>query len=175
MLSVFDAMLLSDYGYYEKPVTRKLSDVAEAVALINPLNVHSPNTVYKAKFKDFLFCAFAGLTASKRWDGTRRINGEYIDVKSNGEILYCRAVSDEKFTEYLFKNMKLERPEHGSYCKYTIAQAEEYLNGLEIPENIFKKRNSDKRGDYGYVYYDESHYEQPCYCIDINFTFRFRS
>ena len=67
------------------------------------------------------------------------------------------------------------RPEHGSYCKYTIAQAEEYLNGLEIPENIFKKRNSDKRGDYGYVYYDESHYEQPCYCIDINFTFRFRS
>ena len=46
---------------------------------------------------------------------------------------------------------------------------------LEIPENIFKKRNSDKRGDYGYVYYDESHYEQPCYCIDINFTFRFRS
>lgn len=53
MLSVFDAMLLSDYGYYEKPVTRKLSDVAEAVALINPLNVHSPNTVYKAKFKDF--------------------------------------------------------------------------------------------------------------------------
>lgn len=175
MLSVFDAMLLSDYGYYEKPVTRKLSDVAEAVALINPLNVHSPNTVYKAKFKDFLFCAFAGLTVSKRWDGTRRINGGYIDVKSNGEILYCRAVSDEKFTEYLFKNMKLERPEHGSYCKYTIAQAEEYLNGLEIPENIFKKRNSDKRGDYGYVYYDESHYEQPCYCIDINFTFRFRS
>ena len=44
-----------------------------------------------------------------------------------------------------------------------------------FPENIFKKRNSDKRGDYGYVYYDESHYEQPCYCIDINFTFRFRS
>ena len=34
--------------------------------------------------------------------------------------------------------MKLERPEHCSYCKYTIAQAEEYLNGLEIPENIFK-------------------------------------
>ncbi|MGN0394363.1 MAG: HpaII family restriction endonuclease [Coprococcus sp.] len=175
MLSVFNAMLLSDYGYYARPATRKLSDVAEAVALINPLNVHSPNTVYKAKFKDFLFCAFAGLTASKRWDGTRRINGGYIDVKSNGEILYCRAVSDEKFTEYLFKNMKLERPEHGSYCKYTIAQAEEYLNGIEIPENISRKRNGDKRGDYGYVYYDAIHYEQPCYCIDINFTFRFRS
>jgi len=175
MLSVFNVMLLSDYGYYDKPVTRNLSDVVEAVALINPLNVHSPSTVYKTKFKDFLFLAFAGLTASKHWDGTRRVNGGYIDVKKDGEILYCRAVSEEKFTEYLFKNMKLERPQHGSYCKYTISKAEKYLNGTEISEDVYNKRKSDKRGDYGYVYYDENHYEQPCYCIDINFTFRFRS
>lgn len=174
MLLVFNAMLLSDYGFYPTPKSRGLKDIVETMAEMNPLDVHSPSTVYKTKFKDFLFMAFAGLTASKKWDGSRRINGGYIDVKKNGEILYCRAISDERFTNYLFKNMKLERPQHGSYCKYTIYQAEKYLNGKEIPDSVWRERNEDKRGDYGYVYLDEEHYEKPCYCIDINFSFRFK-
>lgn len=176
MLDIFSTMLLSSYGYYDvKPQSSSLIDVTNAVAEINPLRVHSPETVYITKFKDFLYCAFSGLTASKKWDGTRHINGGYIDVKKSGEILYYRAISDNQFTSFLFNNIKLERPEHGSYCKLTIAQADNYLNDIPIPQSVIDKQNKEKKGDYGYVYYDTSHYGSPCYCLDINFSFRFRN
>ena len=106
MLEVFNTMLLSSYGYLEvKPDSSSLADVADAVSQINPLHVHSPETVYITMFKEFLYLSFAGLTASKKWDGTRHINGGYIDVKRNGEVLYYRAVSDNQFTSFLFNNI----------------------------------------------------------------------
>jgi hypothetical protein len=176
LLEVFNTMLLSSYGYLDvKPESSSLVDIAEAISKINPLKVHSPETVYIAMFKEFLYLSFAGLTASKKWDGTRHINGCYIDAKKDGEVLYYRAVSDNQFTSFLFNNIKLERPEHGSFCKYTIAEADYFNDGVPIPQNVFDGRNAKKKGDYGYVYLDENHYGEPCYCVDINFSLRFKN
>ena len=176
MLDVFSSMLLSSYGYYGERSGSSMNEVGEAVASRNPLQVHNPCSVYEAKFKDFLYNAFAGLTASKKWNGVRKINGGYIDVKKDGEILYYRAVSDDQFTSYLFNSVRLERPEHGCICKLKIAEAEQKLSGIPIPATVLEEasRSARKKGDYGYVYKDTEWYDGNPYCIDLNYSFRFK-
>ena len=176
MIKIINALVLTSYGYYDnKPRTQSLVDITKAVAKQNPLELHNYETAYAARIKEFLYCAFAGLTASTKWDGTRHVNGGYIDVMKDGQIQYFRAISDDQFTSYLFNNIKLERPQHGSYCKYMIAEAKRHLDEeYTIPDSVVKEKNEKKKGDYGYVYKDAENYDPPAYFLDINYSFRFK-
>jgi len=171
MIQIINEAVLACNGYYDNLPSTNMTDVSLFVSHINPLNVRNSETFYNTKFKDFLFAAFAGMTASVPWDGTRRINGGYVDVGRDGEIIYYRAISDDVFTSYLMNSVHMEKPERGCIHKLKLAEAKEAIYGEQIPEAVVinSQISSKKKGDYGYVYK-----ENGLYYLDINFQVRFR-
>ena len=71
--------------------------------------------------KSFLYAAYCGMTASTLWDGTSQINGGFIKVSSNGDVLAYYALESDAFKTYLINNCYLEFPStdegHGNYGK----------------------------------------------------------
>lgn len=155
-----------------------VKDVCNKVVELNPIKVKNPQMFYPAKFKDFLFDSFAGMTASSIWNGRKRLTGGYIDVSKSGEMLYYRAMSDDIFGNYLFENTYFDRPDRGMRKDLVVAQANAFNEGRELTEkekNALIYRNGvsgakkSKKGDFGFVYEKEGHYY-----IDLNFQIRFR-
>lgn len=177
MEEVLSAAVLAQAFYYGA-CGSNVKDVCNKVVELNPINVRNPQMFYPAKFKDFLFDSFAGMTASSLWNGRKRLTGGYIDVSRNGEMLYYRAMSDDIFGNYLFENTYFDRPDRGMCKDLAVAKANAYLEGRELTESeensyIYKNGVSgtkkNKKGDFGYVYKKEGQY-----FIDLNFQIRFR-
>lgn len=152
--------------------------VCNKVIELNPIHMKNPQIFYPAKFKDFLFASFAGMTASSVWNGRKKLTGGYIDVSKSGDMLYYRAMSDDIFGNYLFENTYLDRPDRGMGKDLALTKANAYLEGKTLSENevnacIYKNGKSgakkSKKGDFGYVYENNGHYY-----IDLNFQVRFR-
>ena len=177
MEEVLSAAVLAHASYYGA-CGSNVKDVCNKVVELNPINVRNPQMFYSAKFKDFLFDSFAGMTASSLWNGRKRLTGGYIDVSRDGEMLYYRAMSDDIFGNYLFENTYFDRRDRGMCKNLAVAKANAYLEGrllTESEENSYIYKNGvsgtkkNKKGDFGYVY--EKHGQ---YFIDLNFQIRFR-
>lgn len=177
MEEVLSAALLVQASYYGS-CSSNVKDICNKVIELNPINVRNPQMFYPAKFKDFLFNSFAGMTASSIWNGRKRLTGGYIDVSRSGEILYYRAISDDIFCNYLFENTYFDRPDRGMCKDLAVAKANAYLEDrifTEKEENSYLYKNGisgtkkSKKGDFGYVYEKNGRY-----FIDLNFQIRFR-
>lgn len=156
----------------------RVKDICEYVIQRNPVGVRNPQMFYPAKFKDFLFASFAGLTASSIWNGRKRITGGYIDVSGTGEMLYYRAISDDIFGNYLFENTYFDRPDRGMRKELAYEEAIAFEDGRSLTEEernniIYQDGKSgpmkSKKGDFGYVYEKNGKF-----FIDINFQIRFK-
>lgn len=176
MDKVLNCMALIQSGYLCRSVSNKSLDLCNAVTVKNPLNVRNPEFFYPAKFKDFLFDSFAGLTATTPWNGRKKLSGGYIDVSRNGDMLYYRAISDDIFSNYLLARTYIDRPDRGVNCDMAIAKGKAYLEGRDLTEDEIYRIEHDsngkcraKKGDFGYVYCNEGKY-----FIDINFQIRFK-
>lgn len=172
MEEVLSTAVLAQSSYYGA-CGSDVKDVCNKMIELNPINVKNPQMFYPAKFKDFLFDSFAGMTASSIWNGRKRLTGGYIDVSRNGEMLYYRAMSDDIFGNYLFENTYFDRPDRGACKDFAVAQAKAYLENRELTEDevnalIYKNGVSGtkkaKKGDFGYVYKRNNDY-----FIDLNF------
>ena len=177
MEEVLSESVLIQASYYGSCVSN-VKDVCRKTAELNPIGVKNPKMFYQAKFKDFLFDSFAGMTATSIWDGRKRLTGGYIDVSRSGEMLYYRAMSDDIFGNYLFENTYFDRPDRGARKDFAVAQAKAYLEGRELSEsetnaliyvNGKSGRKKPLKGNFGFVYKHEGHYY-----IDLNFQIRFR-
>jgi hypothetical protein len=175
MNEFLNAVVLVQIGYYAKAKSHKSADIIKEVEQINPLNVKHPNKWYPAKFKDFLYAAFSGLTAVEPWDGHKKISGGYIDVNKDGEILYFRAMSDFTFSEYLYRNTFIDRPSRGIMKDIAQTEAKAYIENRtptkeEIETATYRNGvKKSKKGDWGYVYKQNGNYY-----ISINFQIRFK-
>lgn len=174
VLSVAVLVQASYYGCCNSDV----KEVCNKVIDLNPVKVKNPQMFYPAKFKDFLFDSFAGMTASSIWNGRKRLTGGYIDVSRSGDMLYYRAMSDDIFGNYLYENTYFDRPDRGMCKDLAIATAKAYKEGRTLSKNeenqcVFKNGCSgtkkSKKGDFGYVYCKDNRYY-----IDLNFQIRFR-
>lgn len=175
MEEVMSTAVLVQAGFYGDNQSSNVKDICNKVIEINPIGIKKPKMFYPAKFKDFLFASFAGMTASSEWNGRKRLTGGYIDVSREGDMLYYRAMSDDIFGNYLFENTYFDRPDRGVYKDLAVAEARAYCSGgalseEEINQVIFKNgRRKSKKGDFGYVYAKDGRY-----FIDLNFQIRFR-
>ena len=182
---VLSWLILYHWNYFQDNTdgSAKLNDLIEKLSVNNPMNKRYPNDYYQNRLKEFAFCAFAGLTATNYWDGTRVVNGGYIEVKRNGDILFYPARSDNQFMSYLIQKLKIDDPSKGIYALEYSRKAYEYFgNGIPVRlneriEDYYCKARSKnkpisiyKKGDYGYVYYNET---TDTYYMDINFSLRF--
>ncbi len=177
MEEVLSAAVLVQTSYYGT-CSSSVKDICDKVVELNPISVRNPQMFYPAKFKDFLFDSFAGMTASSLWNGRKRLTGGYIDVSKSGEMLYYRAMSDDVFGNYLFENTYFDRPDRGMLKDLAVAKAKAYLEGKELSNDeeaayIYKNGKTgtkkSKKGDFGYVYEKDNRY-----FIDLNFQIRFR-
>lgn len=181
MERILSTAILINSGFYDKTHSySKLTAICNKLSEINPIGVKNPDTFYMAKLKDFLFASFAGMTASRLWNGRKKVTGGYIDVGRNGEMLYYRAISDDVFCNYLLANTHIDRPDRGYLFKLALAEAKAYLKGGQLSEEerynlTFKKDKNgsmakrNKKGDFGYVFYEGDEYR-----IVFNFQVRFQ-
>lgn len=175
MDEILKAAVLVHAGYYGDGRSTGVKDICSELIKLNPTGARNPDVFYPAKFKDFLFASFAGMTATTEWDGRKNLTGGYIDVSRDGELLYYKAMSDEVFGNYLFKHTFFDRPDRGVEKDLALARAEAYLAGHSFTEDDERKvtfgssGRKPKKGDFGYVYE-----QQGKYYIDINFQIRFR-
>lgn len=91
----------------DKQSIKDIPKICELAERENPLGYKHVD-LYEKVFKDFLFAAFSGMTAGLPWDGAEQVNGGYIVVKSNGEVLCYHANDREDFRNYLFNTTHLE-------------------------------------------------------------------
>ena len=180
MDKILNCAVLSSCGYYDKPDSNTTEDICAVVTKYNPVGVRNPDVFYPAKFKEFLFDAFAGLTASKPWNGRKLLTGGYIDVDKNGDMLYYRAMSDDIFSSYLYHHTYFDRPDRGVSYEMTKATCEaklmnRVLTSDEITNILFSnpvtQKKNLKKGDWGYIYKEEQTGE---YIFAINFQVRFK-
>lgn len=174
MPEILSCALLTQIGYYERAESSKTKDIVNKVTQMNPVGVRRPETWYEAKMKDFLYASFSGLTASEPWDGRKKLSGGYIDVGSNGQMLYYRAVSDDIFNTFLYEHTFFDRPSRGVNKDKARVVAKAYLERRAVTEDEMSEATlkdgklKAKKGDWGYVYKKDGKYY-----IAINFQIRF--
>ena len=66
--------------------------------------------VYAKKVSDLLFDMFTGIRMSKLWDGKRNVNGGYIVVLSDGDVLAYHTCLADEFRDFLLERLALESP-----------------------------------------------------------------
>ena len=91
--------------------TNKFSDVVEASFPANEAESRQP--IFK--IKEFLGAISMGMRPATEWDGdTTKFKG-IILVKKDGEIVFYYLHNRKSFEDYLFKNVRFDRPDTGRH------------------------------------------------------------
>lgn len=123
----------SDYG---------VKETVERMAIANPLGVPNPEIYYEKAIKDFLMAGFTGMTAAYRWDGREQVNGGYIVVMDDGDVICYHSNDRESFRDYLYRNTHFEYVSADKYCWSRILKIDgEYY----LPLNVSVRFNSHTR------------------------------
>lgn len=106
----------------DKEVNEQLKDLVKKVSEINPLqfNPERAFSIYAYKVKNLLTSVALGLIPKKAWDGRCDANGGYMVIKESGDILCYHFYDRNRFEDYLFSNVYLERSSTSRHKYATI-------------------------------------------------------
>jgi hypothetical protein len=93
--------------------TRKsdIKSICRSIAKKDPLKFGSNNAkIYEYKIKNLLMDVALGMVPNTRWSGEYDVNGGYIIVKEDGEIVCYHVYNLNDFRDYLFENTKFDVP-----------------------------------------------------------------
>ena len=117
--------------FFKNKTEVDISKAMEKVIDDNPCGLTRPEIKYPYMVKSFLYAVYCGMTASTLWDGKSEVNGGFIKVKENGEVLAHYALESDAFKSYLYNNCYLECPStdesHGNYAKIYEEDGEYYF------------------------------------------------
>lgn len=85
-----------------------VKETVERMSEANPLGVGNADVYYEKAVKDFLMAGFTGMTAGRKWDGKEQVNGGYIVVKDDGDVVCYHSSDREAFRDYLYRNTYFE-------------------------------------------------------------------
>jgi len=119
-----------------------VKETVERMSEKNPLNVSNPQVYYEKAIKDFLIAGFTGMTAGKAWDGKEQVNGGYIVVTDDGDILCYHSNDREAFRDYLYRNTFFE---YVSAEKYAWSRIQKIDGEYYLPLNVSVRFNSKTR------------------------------
>lgn len=115
----------------QKCSSRDVSIVTDYVSQINPAHVQRPLEVYEYMIKAFLYASYCGLTAGTLWNGKSDVNGGFIRVAADGEVLAFYALESDSFKQYLFDNSEIDFPatneKHGNYANVYVEDGKFYF------------------------------------------------
>ena len=143
------AEMLRHY-YYDGEGAYAYSSMSKLVQWLATSNVasYSGNDVesmYRYKVSRLLYAMFTGMRLGSMWSGRSSVNGGYIIVRGDGDVLaYHTCIADE-FMDFLVQRLALEQPSHGRHHSMNITKD---LNGeylLKLPLQVrFKGMKSDE-------------------------------
>lgn len=123
LLNVLDECI--KIHYFDRSKKCKICDICDKICKTNPLSVKHPEYYYPKVIKDFLYASFAGVTSTDVWNGLFTVNGGYIVVKKDGEVLVIHSGDTEVLRTFLFKNTKIDRPDASDdRCNYAFVYKE---------------------------------------------------
>lgn len=106
----------------------------------NPLNVPNPAIYYEKAIKDFLMAGFTGMTAAVKWDGKEQVNGGYIVVMDDGDVICYHSSDRESFRDYLYRNTYFEYVSKDKYkWSYITKIDDEYYLPLNVSVRFSSK------------------------------------
>ncbi len=124
----------------DSPKDYEVMETVERMIEVNPLNVPNPAIYYEKAVKDFLMAGFTGMTAGKPWDGREQVNGGYISVMDDGDVLCYHSNDREAFRDYLYRNTHFEYVSADKYVWSRIEKIDgEYLLPLNVSVRFNKK------------------------------------
>lgn len=119
-----------------------VKETVERMAAANPLGVGNPNVYYEKAIKDFLMAGFTGMTAGSKWDGKEQVNGGYIVVMDDGDVICYHSSDREAFRDYLYRNTYFE---YVSADKYNWSRIIKIDGEYYLPLNVSVRFTSSTR------------------------------
>ena len=126
----------------DSPGNYEVMETVERMTASNPLGVSKPELYYEKAIKDFLMAGFTGMTASVAWDGKEQVNGGYIVVMDDGDVICYHSNDRESFRDYLYRNTHFE---YVSSDKYSWSRIVKEGNEYYLPLNISVRFNPKTR------------------------------
>lgn len=120
----------------------EVMETTQRMITANPLNVPTPDAYYEKAVKDFLMAGFTGMTAAVAWDGKEQVNGGYIVVMDDGDVICYHSNDRESFREYLFRNTHFE---YVSADKFAWSRIHKEGDEYYLPLNISIRFNTKTR------------------------------
>lgn len=98
------------YYYWENIAL--ISSAIDYVIVSNPAQYSFDDieSIYKRKFSDLLYNMFTGMRLGKSWDGRSNVNGGYIVMKNDGDVLAYHTCITDEFKDFLLNNLAFETP-----------------------------------------------------------------
>ena len=128
--------LIDSPGHFE------VMETVERMIAANPLGVPGARIYYEKAIKDFLMAGFTGMTAGKEWDGKEQVNGGYIVVMDDGDVICYHSSDRESFRDYLYKNTHFE---YVSADKYIWSRIIKIDGEYYLPLNLSVRFNTHTR------------------------------
>ena len=119
-----------------------VKETVERMSAANPLGVGNPAVYYEKAIKDFLMAGFTGMTAGKKWDGKEQVNGGYIVVMDDGDVICYHSSDREAFRDYLYRNTYFE---YVSADKYNWSRIIKIDGEYYLPLNVSVRFSSSTR------------------------------
>lgn len=70
---------------------------------------------YRAKIAHMLLCTFTGMRLGSKWNGRQEVNGGYIVVKNNGDVVAFHSTIADEFKDFLVEKILMESPSHSRH------------------------------------------------------------
>ena len=70
---------------------------------------------YRGKIAHLLLCTFTGMRLGSKWNGRQEVNGGYIVVKNNGDVVAFHSTIADEFKDFLVAKMLMESPSHSRH------------------------------------------------------------
>ena len=119
-----------------------VKETVERMSTVNPLGVGNPAVYYEKAIKDFLMAGFTGMTAGNKWDGKEQVNGGYIVVMDDGDVICYHSSDREAFRDYLYRNTYFE---YVSADKYNWSRIIKIDGEYYLPLNVSVRFSSATR------------------------------
>ena len=126
----------------DSPWLFEVMDTVERMIVANPLGVPAARVYYEKAIKDFLMAGFTGMTAGKEWDGKEQVNGGYIVVMDDGDVICYHSSDRESFRDYLYRNTHFE---YVSADKYLWSRIVKIDGEYYLPLNFSVRFNTHTR------------------------------
>lgn len=142
MPAIIGAMLYF-YYYINNGKTTAISDCLPWLCRKNPAKYPFNNldAIYRHRIQTLLYAMFTGLRFSKPWNCKSEVNGGYIAVKTDGDVVAYHSCIADEFKEFLFDKLRFETPS----CSRHQCMSIEKKNGeyfIKFPLQIrFSLRN----------------------------------